>query len=506
MLNSISPSVSAQDFSSSILNEVKQLNFINENSAEQTAVQLNIASEDSFFDYNNIMVSMDTGVAELDLANLESDNVAVVETAGTVQTDYSETNNDEHIQDSVQEIPNNPKTIIEGKVEKEVNTATVLIPSLPNTRAISAHIKPIEKLLKNEKIIGHLVHGNIVSSPPLITRYGNPVIRRGTINVIQGAQGSHKSRLAGALCSLILSKKSSLSESLGFEKFSTQEITAVYIDTERNMKEEFAEAIQCIMLNAGYQKNDELPTFRFTSIKDFERKSRLDAIKIYLKEVHHGHTKPLVIFLDVVTDCIANFNDPVESMELLDFLGICCEAYNSTFFLLIHENPGSSKARGHAGTEAINKASYVCQIGFEKNGKNEVTDLLWLKEIKTRHSQKAAPLALQFDPDTKSLKTADEVLIKTVTDLRRTKADVQDIANKLSSCIAFPYSQKDLLDLLEGEFVCSPNTLKTRLQELSDTKLPILNKSAETCFLKIVHTNGKPTIYELVNERTEDSG
>ncbi|MCE7043957.1 AAA family ATPase [Dyadobacter sp. CY312] len=509
MLDDVRPSDNVQINDMDVVNEVKWLNFNEESVAKNTAAHLNIAGE-VYPDFNDIMVSLDThtvGVV-VDPTNIESGDVAVADVTGTVQADSFEIINEEHIEKSVQ------VTLDASELNKDAFLLDFVVGrygvegdrAIAEKRTYTSNKELANILFQNENRISYLMSRDIVASPAIFERNGRPVIKRGTINVIQGAQGSHKSRLAGMMCGLFIKKDNFPMETLGFEKLITEEITAVYIDTERNMEEEFAQSMQSIILNAGYDKEEDVPNLRFTSIKDIPRGQRLHAIAEYLGEVRQDVVNPMFVFIDVVTDCIGNFNDVKESMILNDYIGNLCTKFNCTFLLVIHENPGSSKARGHTGTELINKASYVCQVGFERNSKNEVTDLLWLKEIKNRHAEIAPPLAIQFCQGTNSLKVADAKLVKTVTDLRRIKADVECIAEKLSSYTAFPYIQKDLLTLLSNDFDCSGNTLKARLQELSDRALPVQNELGEPKFLRINQRSGTPTTYDLIPILTVDPG
>ena len=72
-------------------------------------------------------------------------------------------------------------------------------------------------------------------------------------------------------------------------------------------------------------------------------------MKVFIEAIRRQTSNPIFVLLDVVTDCISNFNDPVESMELFDYLGNLCENSGATFMLVIHQNPSSDKARGHTG-------------------------------------------------------------------------------------------------------------------------------------------------------------
>ena len=53
----------------------------------------------------------------------------------------------------------------------------------------------------------------------------------------------------------------------------------------------------------------------------------------------------------------------------LDLPNSTINTYDITFLCIIHENPYQEKARGHLGTELINKSSTALSINIEKDSK-----------------------------------------------------------------------------------------------------------------------------------------
>ncbi len=355
----------------------------------------------------------------------------------------------------------------------------------------------IELLLATEQQVAQFAQQSIISDPPLISMGEVPIIRRGTINIIQGKYGSHKSRLAEMFCSFLIANSTNcLQYYLNFDK-TDEAITVVYVDTERNLKEEFPTAIQSIKQKGCFGLTDNPVDFRFTSIKQISRNKRLDAVKSFIEEVRSQTNYPMFVLLDVVTDCVANFNDPVESMKLFDYLGNLCENYEVTFMLIIHQNPGGEKARGHTGTEAANKASTVMQIGFERGRNNEDTELIALKFLKIRSAKRPAPIHLLYDASQKGLVLAHEDFVNRITTERRQVADIELVTEELGKLLRPSLNQKDLLQQLKPTFDCSENTLKSRLEEIAIQQIEIINERGHPCTLKIKTANGKATVYEL---------
>jgi hypothetical protein len=355
----------------------------------------------------------------------------------------------------------------------------------------------LEILLDTEQLVAQRATQPIVYSPPLISRGEIPIIRRGTINVIQGKYGSHKSRLAEMFCSFLIANSTDcLHHYLQFDK-TDEAITVVYIDTERNLTEEFPTAIQSIKQKGCYGINDTPTDFRFTSIKQVPRTKRLQAVQTFIEQVRTQTTYPMFVLLDVVTDCVSDFNNASESMQLYDYLGNLCDNYEATFLLVIHQNPNSEKARGHLGTEGANKASTVMQIGFEKGKNNEDSELINLKFLKTRSAKRPNPIPLIFDENQKGLVLAHEDLVNRITAERRQVADIELVTEELGKLLLPSLPQKELLQQLKPTFDCSDNTLKSRLDEIATQKIEITNGSGYPCILNIKTANGKSTLYEL---------
>jgi hypothetical protein len=370
-----------------------------------------------------------------------------------------------------------------------MNEEQVVVKPLPTT----APSELLKSLLAKESDLMERAAKEVVFSKPLVSMDETPIFRRGTINLIQGKQGSHKSRLAELICSFLLSKSEEHQANFLNLKKTDEPVTVVCIDTERNTKEELPVAIQSIKKKAGFKITDHPANFRYTSFKTVPRKQRLLALRAYITEVQSKNSDPLFVLLDVGTDFVSNFNNEEETLEFFDYLNMLCEEYECTFLITIHQNPGTDKARGHFGTEGTNKASGIIQIGFVDG--NE--ELIRLKFLKLRTAKRHKPMYLFFDEDLHGLALATDDHIKKNTAERKKVADIVLVVEKLEELLKPSMLQRDLLKVLTSSFDCSENTLKTRLQEIVDQQVEIINEQGQPCTLQIKTANGKPTVYEL---------
>ncbi|WP_420147569.1 hypothetical protein [Spirosoma sp.] len=380
----------------------------------------------------------------------------------------------------------------------------------PKTDQCNANSDPqqimLARLLGNEKLLGIKASQQVVFSPPLISREEVGIIGRGTVNVIQGAFGSHKSRLAELKAALMLTtNETDDPQFLGFKRAMLERFCVCYIDTERNLTEELPFAIQGIKLRAGFRLDESPEQFRFTSIKGEERRNRFKAIETFIHHVRDQTTLHLFCLIDVVTDAIGDFNDPKESMKLFDFLGNLCDNYNATFLLVIHQNPGTEKARGHAGTEAANKASTVLQIGLEKDANGNDTEMIKLRYLKLRRGKRPDPLYLQFCKESNGLVLAGADAIASHINYRKHKADAEAVADRLMSLLADgPLTKGDVFKTLESEFEASNALVRERLKQVIEDQLYMTDEQGRAVRLG-EYRDGRQQYYrlEVIEEETD---
>jgi len=367
------------------------------------------------------------------------------------------------------------------------STATVIVPDLSR----------LDKVLKTREVLAVNKSQKIIFSNPILSQNENPVFFPKTINVLQGKAGVHKSRLAQIICSSLLKTSECSKELLGFHADIFKSYAICYVDTERNLSEQLPYALQQIQVMAGYNIEDNPDNFDYISLLEFERKERFEVLNEYLNHVRTKYNRHIFIVLDVITDCVYNFNDAKDSMALIDMMNITINRYDVTFLCLIHENPGSvDKARGHLGTEIMNKASTVIQVGFEKDSEHKEMDLVKVAYLKCRSSRKHEPFYVQYSEEDNSLVLADKDTVFELMQQKRQKASSLDIIEQLEILLFNPMPRKELLTTLCHEFECKERLMEDRLREIIDVKSIIKNNLFEDCHL-IKEKQGKTIIYKL---------
>lgn len=355
-----------------------------------------------------------------------------------------------------------------------------------------------DDIQKNIKLIEDNASKAIVRSPPIISLNGKGIIWKRTINIIQGKYGSHKSRLAEMLCSLLIRDSNCETDFCGFTRNELLIFFLAYVDSERNQSEQFPMAIQQVRKLAGLSPFDRHRRLIPYSLIGFKRQERLTALKAFVEAAMSKASNHLFILLDVVTDCIGDFNNASESLELFDFLNRLINDHDITFLLIIHENPGSDKARGHTGTEAANKASTIMQIGFEKGANNKDSDVIAVKFLKLRSGKKPDPLYLYFDEGKHCLAQASQDMISGAIQERKKKVDIDALIECLGSLLTEPQKQKDLIQKLSVMFDAHANTVKERLKEIAELRFNVYDREGNSYLLRIEETAGRSTMYSLI--------
>lgn len=357
----------------------------------------------------------------------------------------------------------------------------------------------VPHLLMLRQVLKERVASPVTCTAPILVQDGEGIIWPHTINVIQGQTGTHKSRVAETISSVLIAHGGFREETLGLAVGNTAAgpYSVCYIDTERNQQEQFIQAVQKMKKRAGYEHDENLAHFDYNSLLDIPRTDRLAALRDYLEYIRKELSGHLVIVLDQTADCVADFNDPKESMLLTDLLNVMVNQQDVTFICVIHENPGGTKARGHLGTELANKASTVLQVGFIKSASGIPSPVLQMKYIKRRSGSQDFKVNVQYDAEKGELVRSDTATVKTALDSRKRTAHPDQIITLLSEVLTAPMPITKLKDQLAAKVSVSSKTVGFRLTELINTKVAIPDADGVACTL-VSEQKGKTILCRLV--------
>jgi hypothetical protein len=233
----------------------------------------------------------------------------------------------------------------------------------------------------------------------------------------------------------------------------------------------------------------------YGSLKKYKRTERLKKTQDFINKLR-VEGKHFILILDVVTDCMESFNELRETNILLDKLNNITETEEITIIGVIHENPdGSKKARGHIGTEFVNKATTVVSIGY----KNEDTDVLSLRIIKNRLVRRQKEKYLKRSQTSGLLVFADSSEIEEMQSKKKIKlSELSDfIVDKFNGC---EYPTKELLIIIGEQFDVSEKPARDALNKLYDNQQILREKGFELKMRKGKYNSKIYSVVELVGE------
>lgn len=111
----------------------------------------------------------------------------------------------------------------------------------------------------------------------------------------------------------------------------------------------------------------------FYALRRYGAKTRVQKIEAYLAE--YGKDLDFMV-IDGVRDLVIDFNDPVESSEIVTKLMAWTIDYDCHISVVLHANKGDGNMRGHLGTELENK----CEAAFSVTKDEINTDMSEVEE------------------------------------------------------------------------------------------------------------------------------
>lgn len=193
------------------------------------------------------------------------------------------------------------------------------------------------------------VTDTIQEPQPIIKQGDKIVVSRGNILTVQGRAKTYKTFLVSGMVA------AALDEGLGMN--GTRDVNRVlYVDTEQS------DAHTQIVLKRIYRLLDmpldtEDDSVIMLALRKENATERLSYAIQAIEEL-----RPDLVVIDGVRDLVADFNSIDESSKVVGKLMELSAAYNCAIVTIIHQNKGDNNARGHLGTELMNKSETVLQV------------------------------------------------------------------------------------------------------------------------------------------------
>ena len=183
----------------------------------------------------------------------------------------------------------------------------------------------------------------------------------GDLHIISGKPGNGKTGLMTMLMAAILSGKyGKTTYALSSER---PEPIVLYIDTEQGKDDTIALKNRvCVMAGLDYKVAHK--NFVVLRLRDTE--SEIDRWKKILKAIYQ--VRPTDIFLDGMLDLVKDYNDQVECQPIIRKSMMLATHYDTSLWMVLHENPMVSKLVGTLGSIAQRKVAEIFSVIKVKQG------------------------------------------------------------------------------------------------------------------------------------------
>jgi len=174
-----------------------------------------------------------------------------------------------------------------------------------------------------------------------------PVLTLGNFSAVTGKKSSRKSFFGVLMLGVMVSGK------IMFNKLCPRiRKKVILFDTEQG-KTRVQRSVQRVIKIAGNSKN-----FAAYNLRPFLVEDRIKMIEFALYNTEDVG----FVLLDGIRDLVTDINSPDQATTISNLLMKWTEERNIHIMVIIHQNKADMNARGHIGTEIINKSETVISI------------------------------------------------------------------------------------------------------------------------------------------------
>lgn len=246
-------------------------------------------------------------------------------------------------------------TIVENMMESQMTNVDE-VEAVNQTEHIDFNMEATTYAHQSDELLKRILGDCLITtettyeSPKALLEYhGAPVIRSRNVTTIIGGP-----KVAKTFLTTIFEASFSKGEYIGFNAIEGTRL--FHADTEQDPCD-----TQELLFRVEKMVEHEvgLNSMVMANLRKIPVNERIMLIEDSLKEANFQ-----VVFIDGIKDFVNNINDPAECTHLINELLRLCDTYDVSFVVVIHKNKGDENARGHLGTELMNKSDVV--INMEK--------------------------------------------------------------------------------------------------------------------------------------------
>lgn len=204
---------------------------------------------------------------------------------------------------------------------------------------------------------------DIYDKPPVAIRIEESTL--GSLGGFSGCIGPAKSRKtfnATAIAAAAITGKMILKYEVVLPE---DKRNVLFIDTEQPVF--WAKTVVDRIVKQCFGNIEKHPdNFRFLSFRPYSPRERIDLIEYVLKSIPNVG----IMIIDGVRDLAFDINSPHEATEVITKLMKWSYDYKLHIHTILHQNKNDANARGHLGTELINKSESIIEVRKSDKDKN----------------------------------------------------------------------------------------------------------------------------------------
>ena len=245
------------------------------------------------------------------------------------------------------------------------------LPPLPTAEELDAHTVNTD-FLKGDKWFDEDVTADFLDfteayTPPRYTleRNGVPFANIGELHVVSGKAGHGKTNLMSQFMATLLCGQQ------GNTKYrdGVKEAVILYIDTEQGKDDTIAIKNRVCSL-AGMPYDQPMQRFKILRLRDTEEaverwRKILKAVWIVTQDMKK-ESQCLHLFLDGLLDIVEDYNDQKECQPIIRKCMMLATHYDTSMWLVLHENPLVDKLVGTLGSITQRKVSEIFTVRKHK--------------------------------------------------------------------------------------------------------------------------------------------
>ena len=274
----------------------------------------------------------------------------------------------------------------------------------------------------NESVKDYVIDRNAVYPDPeyLIEFGGTPTVPKGNLVAISAKWKNGKTFFCDILTAVFLG-----SDHFAGCRSLSPSGRVLFYDTEQ-AESDTARIQKIIDAMTPVERHNDFRVFclRDAPIDHDDKTGKPSRYEIIASGIEHEH--PDLVIVDGIADLIYNYNDVIESQDMVNDLAALASRNNCTIVVVMHQNKGSNDKmmKGHIGTMLYQKCSDVFRV--EKHG-----TLFVATHTETRHRQSQG-LVFKLDENAIPMDaTADRHL---QIEIKR-QQDKAELHNQIAMCI-----------------------------------------------------------------------